>query len=272
MSNPGNNRKRGFLILGAVVLIGALLWGLYWFFDARFCETTDDPDVAGNVVAIPSRENATVLALHADNTQTVKQGQLLIEMDPAVAKVNLDAAQANLARVVRATRSLFSRSGSGEAQVNQARVALQQAQDDYKRRQKAFATQSVSGEELAHARDAVASAQAMLNSSQQGLNQRKAAIEGTDIPHNPSALAAEATLRSAAIVAGHMKIIAPLDGVIAQRTVQAGQQSAAGTPLMAVVPLNNVWIDANFKEVQLARMRVGQPVTVKADIYGGSVK
>jgi membrane fusion protein (multidrug efflux system) len=223
------------------------------------------------VVAITSKENATVLALHADNTQTVHQGQLLIEMDPAIATVNLQAAQANLARVVRNVKAQFSKSDSGAAQLSQAKVALAQAQDDYARRQKAFDTQSVSGEELAHARDAVAAARAAVSSAQGGLQQTNASIEGTDIAHNPDVLAAEAQLRSAAIVFGHMRIIAPLDGVIAQRTVQAGQQVAAGTPLMAVVPLSNVWIDANFKEVQLARMRVGQPVTVKADIYGGGV-
>jgi membrane fusion protein (multidrug efflux system) len=268
---PKGQRRFWFMILGGVVLVAALAYGVYWLLVSRFYESTDDAYVAGNVVTVTSKENATVLALHADNTQTVKQGQLLVEMDPAVAKVNLDAAQANLARVVRSVRSEFSRSGSGEAQLNQARVALQQAQDDYQRRQKAFATQSVSGEELAHARDAVASAQAAVNSAQQMLAQSNSAIEGTDIAHNPDVLAAEATLRAAAITYGHMRLIAPLDGVIAQRTVQAGQQVAAGTPLMAVVPLNNVWIDANFKEVQLARMRVGQPVTVKADIYGGGV-
>ena len=267
-SNP---RRFWFLILGAVVLIAAIVYGVYWLLYSRYFEGTDDAYVGGNVVTITSKENATVLALHADNTQTVKQGQLLIEMDPAIATVNLQAAEAHLALVVRNVRAQFSKSDAGSAQVNQAKVALDQAQDDYARRQKAFATQSVSGEELAHARDAVASAQAALSTASGGLQQTNATIEGTDIAHNPDVLAAEAQLRSAAIASGHMRIIAPLDGVIAQRTVQAGQQVAAGTPLMAVVPLSDVWIDANFKEVQLARMRVGQPVTVKADIYGGSV-
>jgi membrane fusion protein (multidrug efflux system) len=223
------------------------------------------------VVTVTSKENATVLALHADNTQTVKQGQLLIEMDPAIATVNLQAAQANLARVVRSVRAQFSRTDSGAAQLYEARVTLARVQDDYRRRQKAYQTQSVSGEELAHARDAVSSAQAAVNSAQANLQTAQASIDGTDIARNPEVLSAEAQLRTAAIVFGHMRIIAPLDGVIAQRTVQAGQQVAAGTPLMAVVPLSHVWIDANFKEVQLARMRVGQPVTINADIYGGSV-
>ncbi|HKQ09692.1 MAG TPA: HlyD family efflux transporter periplasmic adaptor subunit [Rhizomicrobium sp.] len=267
----GQQRRFWFLILGGVILAAAIAYGAYWLLYARNFESTDDAYVGGNVVAVTSKENATVLALHADNTQTVKQGQLLIEMDPAIATVNLQAAQANLARVVRGVKAQFSKSDSGEAQLNQARVALAQAQDDYARRQKAFSTQSVSGEELAHARDAVAAARAAVNSAQGGLQQTNAGIEGTDIAHNPEVMAAEAQLRAAAIAYGHMRIIAPLDGVIAQRTVQAGQQVAAGTPLMAVVPLSHVWIDANFKEVQLARMRVGQPVTVKADIYGGGV-
>jgi membrane fusion protein (multidrug efflux system) len=271
VDTPNRQRRFWFIVLGAAVLAGAVIYGIYWLVYARYFESTDDAYVGGNVVTITSKENATVLALHADNTQTVKQGQLLIEMDPAIPTVNLQAAQANLARVVRNVKAQFSKSDSGAAQLNQAQVALAQAEDDYARRQKAFDTQSVSGEELAHARDAVAAARAAVTAAQGGLSQTNASIEGTDIAHNPEVLAAEAQLRAAAIAFGHMRIIAPLDGVIAQRTVQAGQQVAAGTPLMAVVPLSNVWIDANFKEVQLARMRVGQPVTVKADIYGGSV-
>ena len=270
-AQSNHQRRFWFLVLGAVVLVGAIAYGVYWFLYVRYFESTDDAYVGGNVVTITSKENATVLALRADNTQTVHQGQLLIEMDPTVPAVNLQAAEANLARTVRNVKAQFSKSDAGLAQVNQARVALAEAEDDYARRQKAFATESVSGEELAHARDAVASARAALNTASGGLQQTNATIEGTDIAHNPDVLAAESQLRAAAITYGHMRIVAPLDGVIAQRTVQAGQQVSAGTPLMAVVPLADVWIDANFKEVQLARMRVGQPVTVKADIYGGSV-
>ncbi|HEY1877942.1 MAG TPA: HlyD family efflux transporter periplasmic adaptor subunit, partial [Rhizomicrobium sp.] len=271
VAQPNRQRRFWFLVLGVVVLIAAIAYGVYWFVHARFFESTDDAYVGGNIVTITSKENATVLALHADNTQTVRQGQLLIEMDPTVPAVNLQAAEANLARTVRNVKSQFSKSDAGQAQVNQARVALAEAQDDYTRRQKAFSTQSVSGEELDHARDAVASARAALNTASGSLQQTDATIEGTDIAHNPDVLSAEAQLRAAAITYGHMRIVAPLDGVIAQRTVQAGQQVSAGTPLMAVVPLSDVWVDANFKEVQLARMRVDQPVTVKADIYGGSV-
>jgi membrane fusion protein (multidrug efflux system) len=269
---PNSNRRRtAFIILGAVIVVAAIGYGLYWFLDARFYESTDDAYVAGNVVAITSRENATVMSLYADNTQTVKQGQLLIDMDPAVSNVNLAAAEANLARVVRNVRGEFSGTDSNRAQLSQAQVALSQAQNDFQRRQAASADGAVSGEELAHARDAVRGAQAAVTAAQAGLDHSLTQVEGTDVAGNPDVLSAEAMLRNAAIVQGHMRIVAPVDGVIAQRTVQVGQQVAAGTPLMAVVPLSNVWIDANFKEVQLQDMRIGQPVTVTADVYGGSV-
>jgi membrane fusion protein (multidrug efflux system) len=270
-ASPNHNRRNGFLILGALTVIAAVAYGLYWFLDARFYESTDDAYVAGNIVVITSRENATVMSLHVDNTQTVKQGQLLIEMDPTVPAVNMAAAEANLARVVRTVRGEVSSADSYRAQLAQSQVALAQAQSDFKRRQAASADGAVSGEELAHARDAVAGAEAAVDSAKGGLERSLAQVEGVSVANNPDVLSAEAQLRNAAIILSHMRLVAPLDGVIAQRTVQVGQQVAAGTPLMAVVPLSNVWIDANFKEVQLADMRIGQPVTVTADVYGGGV-
>ena len=271
-SNNGNSgRQRGFLILGAVVLIGALAYGAYWLFDARFYETTDDAYVGGNIVAVTSRENGTVQALHVDNTQAVKRGQLLLELDPSVINVNVASAEANLARTIRSVKGEFSHAASSSAQVAQAQVAVSLAKSDYQRRQQAAGDGAVSQEELNHARDNVRAAQAALAAAQGGHDQSLSQIAGTDVANNPDVLAAEATLRNAVIAQGHYRIVAPVDGVIAQRTVQVGQQVAAGTPLLAVVPLSSVWVDANFKEVQLEDMRVGQPVTVTADIYGGSV-
>ncbi len=272
MSDEGKNgaRRRWLGLLAAAVVLGSLGYGAWWFLVSRHYVSTDDAYVGGNVVTVTSREPATVMALHADNTQTVKRGQVLIEMDPSVAQVNMQAAIANLARQVRQVRGQFSRAATYDAQLNQARIALAQAQDDYKRRSGAEQG-AVSGEELSHARDAVRAAQAAMNAARGGLEQTLSSIQGTDIAHNPEVLAAEAQLRNAALVLNHMTIVAPVDGVIAQRTVQVGQQVAPGAPLMAVVPLQAVWVDANFKEVQLADMRVGQPVTIKADIYGGGV-
>jgi membrane fusion protein (multidrug efflux system) len=263
-------RRTGFLLFGAVIVLGALVYGIWWLLSGRYSETTDDAYVAGNIVAVTSRENATVTALYADNTQAVHHGQLLIEMDPSVADVTMRAAEANLARAARSVRGTFANADSYSAQLNQAEVALAQAQSDYQRRQAALAG-AVSGEELGHARDAVAAAEAAVNSARGGLAQAQSGIAGMDVAHNPDVLAAEAQLRAAAIALSHMKIVAPVDGVIAQRTVQVGQRVNAGAPLMAVVPLSNVWVDANFKEVQLARMRIGQPVKITTDIYGSQV-
>ena len=270
-NSKSSRRQRGFLLLGAVVVLAGLAYGAYWYFDARFYESTDDAYVSGDIVVVTSRENATLLALHADNTQTVTRGQLLLEMDPAVVNVNVAAAEANLARAVRSVKGEFSRAASSSAQVEQAQVQLALAQTDYQRRQAASADGAVSAEELAHARDSVRAAQAALEAARGGHEQSLSSIQGTDVANNPDVLSAEAALRTAVIAQGHMRVVAPVDGVVAQRTVQVGQQVAAGTPLLAVVPLNNVWVDANFKEVQLQNMRVGQPVSVTADIYGGKV-
>ena len=263
-------RRKGFLLFGAVIVVGSLAYGAWWLLTGRFSESTDDAYVAGNIVAVTSRENATVTALYADNTQQVRQGQLLIEMDPSVAEVNMRAAEANLARAARAVHGTFASADSYSAQLEQSEVALAQAKSDYQRRQAALAG-AVSGEELGHARDAVSAAEAAVNSARSGLVQARSSIAGVDIAHNPDVLAAEAQLRATAIVLAHMKIVAPVDGVVAQRTVQVGQRVNAGAPLMAVVPLSHVWVDANFKEVQLARMRIGQPVRITTDIYGSKV-
>jgi membrane fusion protein (multidrug efflux system) len=157
-------RHNGFILFGAVTVFAALLYGAWWLFSGRFSESTDDAYVAGNIVAVTSRENATVTALYADNTQAVHQGQLLIEMDPSVAEVNMRAAEANLARAARVVRGTFASADSYSAQLEQAQVALEQAKSDYQRRQAALAG-AVSGEELGHARDAVAAAEAAVNSA-----------------------------------------------------------------------------------------------------------
>ncbi|HEY2011518.1 MAG TPA: HlyD family efflux transporter periplasmic adaptor subunit [Rhizomicrobium sp.] len=263
-------RRKGFLIFGAAIVIAGLAYGAWWLFEGRFTETTDDAYVAGNIVAVTSRENATVTVLYADNTQAVHRGQILIEMDPSTAEVNMRAAEANLARAARSVRGTFASADSYSAQLSQAEVVLAQARSDYQRRQSALAG-AVSGEELGHARDAVAAADAAVNSARGGLAQAQSGISGLDIAHNPDVLAAEAQLRAAALVLAHMKIVAPVDGEIAQRTVQVGQHVNAGAPLMAVVPLSDVWVDANFKEGQLARMRIGQPVKITTDLYGSKV-
>lgn len=265
------SRRRGLLVLAVVVVFSLIAWGIYWFLEARFYETTDDAYVAADVVAITSREPATVLAIHADETQSVQRGQLLVELDPARATVAMQVAEADLAQTVRSVRVQFSRVDQVKAELVAARVQLAQAQEDYRSREASADGGAVSAEELRHARDAVTVAQASLRATDSALKQAQAAVEGTLVDTNPDVLAAIAKIHDAAITLSHMRLIAPVAGVLAQRTVQIGQHVAAGMPLMAVVPLERVWIDANFKEGQLESVRVGQPATITADIYGSSV-
>ncbi|HUB84642.1 MAG TPA: HlyD family efflux transporter periplasmic adaptor subunit [Rhizomicrobium sp.] len=264
-----SRRRQLFSILGIVVVVGIIVYALYYFLYAVNYESTDDAYVGGDVVSITSYEPGTILALHADNTQLVKRGQLLVDLDPIKPQIAFQAAEANLGQAVRAVRTNFSKVDQLRAQVAAAKVNLAMAQSDYRRR--ASAGNAVSGEELSHSRDAVSDAQAALKAAQSSYAETLAAVQGTNVANNPDVLSAIAALRQAAVVLSHMKLYAPVDGVIAQRTAQLGQQVAPGTPLMAVVPLSDVWIEANFKEGQLEDMRIGQPATVKADIYGGGV-
>jgi membrane fusion protein (multidrug efflux system) len=264
-------RKRWLLVLGVIVAIGLIVWAVFHFLLAKPEEETDDAYVAGDVIAITARDPGQITAIHADNTQTVKAGQPLLDLDAATADVNLAAAEADLAKAVRATRADFSQVNASGASVVQARASLSAATADYARRQGAAAQGAISGEELAHAADAVKVARANLNLAISQQAQSRSAVQGTSTSNNPAVLAAIAAYRRAAIVRSHMHIAAPIDGVVAQRTVQIGQQVAPGTPLMAVVPLNRVWIDANFRETQLKDLRIGQPATVTSDTYGGDV-
>lgn len=268
--NPGA-RKRLLTVLAVVVMLAALAWFVLGVLLAPPSEETDDAYVAGDVVAITARDGGTVVSLHADNTQAVKAGQPLIDLDPATADVNLAAAEAELARAVRATRADFSRVGASSAAVIQAQAQLSAAQADYARRKAAAASGAISGEELSHAADAVKVATATLNLARAQKSQARSTVAGTDVNNNPTVMTAIAAYRRAAIIRSHMHIIAPIDGVIAQRTVQVGQQVQAGAPLMAVVPLNRLWVDANLRETQLRDVRIGQPAEVVSDMYGGKI-
>ena len=261
-------RRTGFLILGAVVLIAAIAY-LVMRLLAPPSEETDDSYVGGNIVAITAREGGTVLALHADNTQAVKAGDPLIDLDPATEDVQLASAEADLGRAVRMFRSNNSSVDEASAEIASAQADVQRAQNDFARRQAAAKDGAVSGEEVSHAADALTSARAALNLANAKRAQASSVVQGTSVYDNPAVLSAIAVVRNAAISRAYMNIKSPVSGVIAQRTVQLGQRVASGTPLMAVVPLDSLWVDANFRETQLQHLRVGQPATIKADVYGG---
>ncbi|HTV95581.1 MAG TPA: HlyD family efflux transporter periplasmic adaptor subunit [Steroidobacteraceae bacterium] len=270
-NSPRNTRRAGLLALGAAVLLGALAYGGYWFFDGRYYESTDDAYVDGDVVQVTSEVPGTVLAIDVDDTQRVRAGQTLLQLDPADAKIAVANAEADLARAVRQVRGLFAQSRELRAQIEQREQAERTASDDLRRRGGLLRDGAISAEELSHARDAVTTTRANVAAARQQLDQTVAQIDGTTIADHPQVLAAAAAVRNAELALHRTELISPVSGEIAKRSVEVGQRVAPGTPLLAVVPLADVWIDANFKEVQLKHMRAGQPVTVRTDIYGRSV-
>jgi membrane fusion protein (multidrug efflux system) len=257
--------------LGAVVVLGGLGSLAYWFFDGRYYESTDDAYVNGDVVQVTSEIPGTVIALNVDDTQPVRAGQTLLELDPADAKIAEANTEADLARAVRQVRGLFAQGKELHAQIDQREQAERTADDDLKRRGGLLADGAISAEELSHARDAVTTTRANVAAARQQLSQTIAQIDGTTIADHPQVQAAAAAVRNAALALHRTQLTSSVSGMIAKRSVQVGQRVAAGTPLLAVVPLDDVWIDANFKEVQLERMRTGQPVTVHTDLYGHDV-
>ncbi|KVQ09180.1 efflux RND transporter periplasmic adaptor subunit [Burkholderia ubonensis] len=270
-AQSNGKRKRMMTLLVAVIVIAAIAYGLYYFLVARFHESTDDAYVNGNVVQITPQVTGTVIAVKADDTQTVKAGDSLVLLDPADSQVALQQAEANLAQTVRQVRGLFVNDDQYRAQVALRQSDLSRAEDDLRRRLAVAQTGAVSQEEISHARDAVKSAQASLDTAQQQLASNRALTANTTIASHPNVLAAAAKVRDAYLANARNTLPAPVTGYVAKRSVQVGQRVSPGTPLMSVVPLNAVWVDANFKEVQLNHMRIGQPVELTADIYGSSV-
>jgi membrane fusion protein, multidrug efflux system len=274
-SNDGalrNTRKRWLVIvLGAFALI-AVGYGGYWAIALRNTQSTDDAYVSGNVVQITPQVAGTVVGIAADDTQFVTAGQTLVQLDPADARIALEQADAKLAKTVRDVRGLFATTAQLDATVGMRNADVARATQDLERRERLASAGAVSGEELQHARDALTSAKAALTASQQELAANQARTDRTTVASHPDVLAAAAQVHDAYLDVARTQLPAPVSGYVAKRSVQLGQRVAPGAPLMAIVPLDQVWVDANFKEPQLAAMRVGQPVTLKADLYGGKIR
>jgi membrane fusion protein (multidrug efflux system) len=258
------------LILGGFLVV-SVAWGVYWDRDLRYSVYTDDAYVSGNVVQITPRISGTVVGIGADNTQFVKAGQALVRLDPADAKVTLQESEAQLAKTVRQVRNLFATSSELQANVQVRRTDLARAQSDYARRARLQRSGAISQEELQHANDAVRAAQAALAAAQQQLAANRAWVDGTTIESNPAVRDAAASVHAAYLNYARTVLPAPVSGFVARRDVQLGERVSTGQPLMAVVPLDEVWVDANFKESQLDAMRVGQEVDLTSDLYGGGV-
>ncbi|MGV8917144.1 MAG: HlyD family efflux transporter periplasmic adaptor subunit [Pseudomonas sp.] len=269
--NPRKRKIWLFIVLLVVILLGLGIWGWYekW---GRWYESTDDAYVNGNVVSITPLVTGTVVSIGADDGDLVRQGQVLVEFDPSDAQVGLQSAEANLGKAVRQVRGLYSNVDGIKAQLAAQRAEVQKAQDNYNRRKNLAAGGAISQEELSHARDDLTTAQNSLNNVQQQLATSSALVDDTVVSSHPEVMAAASQLRQAYLTNARSTLIAPVTGYVAKRTVQLGQRVQPGTALMAVIPLNEVWVDANFKETQLGQMRIGQAVDIESDIYGSKVK
>lgn len=269
---PSSSRKFWLLALLALVLVvglGVWVWHLLY---GRWYESTDDAYVNGNVVEITPLVAGTVISIGADDGDLVHEGQVLLKFDPSDAEVGLQSAEANLARTVRQVRGLYSNVAGMQAQLAAQKAELQRARDNFNRRQRLAAGGAISQEELSHARDDLAAAQSTFNNVQQQLNTSVALVDNTEVSSHPDVRSAAAQLRQAYLANARSTLIAPVTGYVAKRTVQLGQRVQPGTALMAVIPLDRLWIDANFKETQLRQVRIGQPVKIIADLYGSDVK
>jgi membrane fusion protein (multidrug efflux system) len=269
--DPGK-RRRALLIVAGVFILAALLWFLLWFFVLSTRVKTDNAYVGGNQVAISAQVPGTVVAILADDTQHVEAGQVLVKLDSTDADTRLAQARSALAQAVRGVRQQTSSATGADAQVVAAKLDLKKAEADLQRRLPLIAAQAESPEIVQHLRDGVAQARAAVNAAEAQATAAHAAIEGTDVAQNPVVMQARANFRAAWVAAQRNAIYAPVSGYVAERSVQLGNSVQPGQQLMTVVPLHDLWIDANFKEGQLRHIRIGQPAKVVSDLYGGDAE
>jgi membrane fusion protein (multidrug efflux system) len=282
---PGR-RKAAMLAVTSLVLLAGLGYGAYWALFQRHFESTDNAYVQAPVVQITPQVAGTVLAVLADDTDRVEAGQPLVRLDATDAKLALERAESQLAQTVREVRTLYANNAALNAtiQLRQADVARMQADvaraaDDVNRRRPLMQSGAVAGEEMLHAESALsaatsalAGARSALAAAQEQAASNRALTDGTTVEKHPNVERAAAAVREAFLAVQRTEVPAPVTGQVARRTVQVGQRITPGTPLMTVIPLDQVWVEANFKEVQLRQMRIGQSVKLRADLYGGQIE
>ncbi|WP_286871389.1 multidrug efflux MFS transporter periplasmic adaptor subunit EmrA [Pantoea sp. UBA5035] len=264
-------RKKVLILLALLFVLAGIAWGVYWFLVLRHFQETDDAYVAGNQVQVMAQVSGSVNKVWFDDTDFVKKGDVLVSLDKTDAEQAFEKAQTALATSVRQTHQLMINAKQYQASIALQQTALAQAEADLKRREPLGASNLIGREELQHSRDAVATAKAQLDVAVQQYNANQAMILNTSLDEQPAVKQAAAELRDAWLALQRTDIRSPMDGYVSRRSVQVGSQISTSTPLMAVVPATNLWIDANFKETQLAGVRIGQDATVVADIYGDDV-
>jgi membrane fusion protein (multidrug efflux system) len=285
-STNGSRRQRLLTILLVVVIAVAALFAVYYTMFVRGYVSTDNAYVNGNIVQVTAQTGGTIIAVNADETDAVTAGSALVNLDPVDAKVTLARAENALARSVREIRGTFASTEglnafvkARQADVARSRAEVTRATQDVERRVALAGEGGVSAEELAHARSALVGAEASLSAALAGaaeagqnLTANEARIEGSVVATNPAVLQAAAELKEAYIAFKRTTVLAPATGIIAKRGAQLGARVQPGQMLATIVPLKEIWVDANFKEAQLKTLRIGQPVTLEADFYGSSVE
>ncbi|HHX5190702.1 TPA: multidrug efflux MFS transporter periplasmic adaptor subunit EmrA [Yersinia enterocolitica] len=269
--NKKKQRKRVLLILTGIFIIIGVAYLIYWFLVLRHHQETDNAYVSGNQVQIMSQVPGSVVSVNFENTDLVKSGDVLLTLDPTDAEQAYEQAKTALANTVRQTHQLIINSKQYQANIALKKTELSKAQNDLKRRVVLGSVDAIGREELQHARDAVDAAQASLDVAIAQYNANQALVLNTPLEKQPAVEQAAAKLRDAWLALQRTKVVSPITGFVSRRSVQVGAEIANGAPLMAVIPANEMWIDANFKETQLANMRIGQPATVVTDFYGDDV-
>ncbi len=262
--------RRGIIVLAVVVV--AVLLGVYYVLFMKGHITTDDAYVNGNLVSLTPQISGTVVAIDTDETQYVRRGQVLVQLDPRDAEIALAQAKANLGETARQVAQAFAQEHRDAALVAAEHTQLNQSNEDLTRDQSLKKVHGVSLEDLEHDENAVRSAHAALQQAQATLASTQAEIAGTTPATHPRVLQAEANLRAAWLQLTRTRVLAPVSGYVVRRSVELGAQVAPATEMLDVVPVNTMWVDANFKENQLGDLRIGQPVKVSVDMYGSHVE
>jgi membrane fusion protein (multidrug efflux system) len=270
-TNPPNGKRRRILLLiAAIFIVLGALWAAYWTLVLAKREKTDDAYVNGNKVVISAQVSGTVIAVLADDTQLVKAGQVLVKLDPIDAQTALSRAASALAQTVRQVRQQKATAGQYDSEITTRKLELARAEVDLAKREPLIADHAIAGEEVRHAQESVQLARAALIQAERQSSAAHALVDGTPVETNPTVLQARDTFRDAWIAAQRNAVVAPVSGYVGERSVQLGQHIQAGEALMTVIPLHSLWVDANFKEVQLRNLRIGQNAEVRSDLYGGT--
>ncbi|EUD12293.1 multidrug efflux MFS transporter periplasmic adaptor subunit EmrA [Providencia alcalifaciens] len=269
--NKKRQRRNALMFLTFIFVAIGIGWTAYWYIVLRHYESTDNAYVAGNQVQIQAQISGSVMTVNVDNTDFVKSGTVLVELDPRDAELALEKAKTELANSVRQSQQHIINSRQFQANIDVKRSELSRLQNDLKRREVLGNSNLIGKEELQHARETVVSAKSALDVAIEQYNANQAIVLNTALEKQPLVEQAATQLRNAWLALQRTKIVSPVDGYVSRRSVQVGSQITPNTPLMAIVPSSGMWIDANFKETQLSSMRIGQPAKVTTDFYGKNV-